>query len=33
VKDPGFVPVIAALILVAAGLSLTFIQKRKYKET
>ena len=33
VKDPGFVPVIAALILVATGLSLTFIQKRKDKET
>ena len=32
VKDPGFIPVIAALILVAAGLALTFSQKRKDKE-
>jgi len=32
VKDPGFIPVLAALILVAAGLALTFLQKRKDKE-
>jgi cytochrome c biogenesis protein ResB len=32
VKDPGFIPVLAALLLVAAGLALTFIQKRKDKE-
>jgi cytochrome c biogenesis protein len=32
VKDPGFSPVLAALILVAAGLALTFIQKSKDKE-
>ena len=32
VKDPGFVPVVIALIVVAAGLSLTFIQKRKDRE-
>lgn len=29
VKDPGFIPVVIALIIVAAGLTLTFIQKRK----
>jgi cytochrome c biogenesis protein ResB len=28
VKDPGFLPVLAALILIGAGLSLTFIQKQ-----
>ena len=33
VKDPGFVPVLAALVLVAAGLALTFIQKSKDKES
>jgi hypothetical protein len=32
VKDPGFIPVLAALALVAAGLALTFIQKSKDKE-
>lgn len=32
VKDPGFIPVVVALIIVAAGLSLTFIQKRKDKD-
>jgi cytochrome c biogenesis protein ResB len=29
VKDPGFIPVVVALIIVAAGLTLTLIQKRK----
>jgi cytochrome c biogenesis protein ResB len=29
VKDPGFIPVVIALMVVAAGLTLTFIQKRK----
>ncbi len=33
VKDPGFIPVLAALVLVAAGLALTFIQKSKDKES
>jgi cytochrome c biogenesis protein len=28
VQDPGFIPVVAALVLVAAGLALTFLQKR-----
>lgn len=28
VKDPGFLPVLGALILIGAGLSLTFIQKQ-----
>ena len=32
VKDPGFLPVLAALVLVAAGLAFTFMQKRKDKE-
>jgi len=32
VHDPGFLPVVAALIIVAAGLSLTFIQKRRDQE-
>jgi len=32
VKDPGFGPALGALALVAAGLALTFIQKRKDKE-
>ena len=32
VKDPGFIPVVIALILVAAGLTLTLIQKRKDKD-
>jgi hypothetical protein len=32
VKDPGFIPVIAALIVVSAGLALTLIQKRKDRE-
>ncbi len=32
VSDPGLVPVLAALALVAAGLALTFIQKSKDKE-
>jgi cytochrome c biogenesis protein ResB len=32
VKDPGFGPVIAALVLVAGGLALTFIQKNRDKE-
>ena len=32
VKDPGFIPVVAALIIVAAGLGLTLIQKRKDKQ-
>jgi hypothetical protein len=29
VKDPGFIPVLIALIVVAAGLSLALVQKRK----
>jgi hypothetical protein len=29
VKDPGFIPVVAALAMFAAGLTLTLIQKRK----
>jgi hypothetical protein len=29
VRDPGFIPVLAALIIGAAGLVLTFVQKRK----
>jgi hypothetical protein len=29
VRDPGFLPVVIALIVVAAGLSLTLLQKRK----
>jgi hypothetical protein len=32
VKDPGFVPVLAALSVVAVGLALTFIQKSRDKE-
>lgn len=32
VKDPGFIPVIVALALVAAGLALTFLQKRGDKQ-
>ncbi len=32
VKDPGFIPVVIALIIVAAGLTLTLVQKRKDKE-
>ena len=32
VKDPGFAPVLAALILIAGGLALTFIQKNRDKE-
>ena len=32
VRDPGFLPVAVALIIVAAGLTLTFIQKRKDRE-
>jgi len=28
-NDPGYLPVIAALVIVAAGLALTFIQKRR----
>jgi hypothetical protein len=32
VRDPGIVPVFAALGLVSAGLGLTFLQKRKDKE-
>ena len=33
VKDPGFGAVIAALVLIAGGLALTFIQKNRDKET
>jgi hypothetical protein len=33
VKDPGFVPVLAALLVVIAGLALTFIQKSRDKES
>jgi len=32
VKDPGFIPVAIALIIVAAGLTLTFVQKRKDRD-
>ncbi len=32
VKDPGFIPVVIALIIVATGLTLTLIQKRKDKD-
>ena len=32
VKDPGYIPVIAALIVISAGLALTLIQKRKDRE-
>ena len=32
VKDPGFIPVVIALIIVAAGLTLTLIQKGKDKD-
>jgi hypothetical protein len=32
VRDPGFIPVVIALIIVAAGLTLTLIQKRKDKD-
>jgi cytochrome c biogenesis protein len=32
VKDPGFLPVLAALLVVIAGLALTFIQKSRDKE-
>jgi cytochrome c biogenesis protein len=32
VKDPGFIPVVIALIIVAAGLTLTLVQKRKDKQ-
>jgi cytochrome c biogenesis protein len=32
VKDPGFIPVIVALAIVAAGLALTFLQKRGDKQ-
>jgi len=33
VKDPGFIPVLAALLVVIAGLALTFIQKSRDKES
>jgi cytochrome c biogenesis protein len=33
VKDPGFIPVLAALLVVVAGLALTFIQKSRDKES
>ncbi len=33
VKDPGFLPVLVALLVVIAGLALTFIQKSKDKES
>jgi cytochrome c biogenesis protein ResB len=33
VKDPGFIPVVVALAVVAAGLTLTLLQKRKDIET
>jgi hypothetical protein len=33
VKDPGFIPVLAALLVVAAGLALTFIQNSRDKES
>jgi hypothetical protein len=32
VKDPGFIPVVVALIVLSAGLALTLIQKRKDRE-
>ena len=32
VKDLGFIPVVIALIIVAAGLTLTLVQKRKDKD-
>jgi len=32
VKDPGFIPVVIALIIASAGLTLTLIQKRKDKD-
>jgi hypothetical protein len=32
VKDPGFIPVVIALIVVAAGLTLTFIQKGRDRD-
>lgn len=32
VKDPGFIPVVIALIVVAAGLTLTLVQKKKDKD-
>jgi cytochrome c biogenesis protein ResB len=32
VKDPGFIPVVIALIILAAGLTLTLIQKGKDKD-
>jgi len=32
VKDPGFIPVVIALIVFAAGLTLTLIQKRKDRD-
>ena len=33
VNDPGFLPVIIALVIVAAGLALTFLQKRREEKT
>jgi hypothetical protein len=33
VRDPGFIPVLAALLIGAAGLALTFIQKRGEERT
>ncbi len=33
VKDPGFIPVLAALLVVVAGLALTFMQKSRDKES
>ena len=33
VRDPGFLPVLAALLVVVAGLALTFIQKSRDKES
>ena len=32
VKDPGFIPVVIALIIVGAGLTLTLLQKRKDRD-
>jgi cytochrome c biogenesis protein ResB len=32
VKDPGFIPVVVALLMVASGLTLTLIQKRKDRD-
>jgi hypothetical protein len=32
VSDPGFIPVLIALALFAAGLALTFLQKRVDKQ-